>query len=198
MKIRYILAFLSAMSASVQAASITYNFSAVDFDWSWHTVNVNGKAKIRGGTLDGFVTFDTDTSTVIDFDFETWQPVRYDSNGISTIYDSADTNTNTSASLSNTSIFIDYRFFDGKYSRRDRLRFDFADFSGSDAVDVMIYERRDRCLPICNATIGAQGSNSPVVAVNAASVSAVPVPAAVWLFGTGLLGLMGIARRRDG
>ncbi len=29
-----------------------------------------------------------------------------------------------------------------------------------------------------------------------ASVSAVPVPAAVWLFGSGLLGLVGIARRR--
>jgi len=29
-----------------------------------------------------------------------------------------------------------------------------------------------------------------------ASVSAVPVPAAVWLFGSGLLGLVGVARRR--
>ncbi len=27
-------------------------------------------------------------------------------------------------------------------------------------------------------------------------VSAVPVPAAVWLFGSGLLGLVGVARRR--
>jgi hypothetical protein len=32
-------------------------------------------------------------------------------------------------------------------------------------------------------------------ALVAASVSAVPVPAAVWLFGSGLLGLMGISRR---
>ena len=30
----------------------------------------------------------------------------------------------------------------------------------------------------------------------AASVSAVPVPAAVWLFGSGLIGLVGIARRK--
>ncbi|RRQ21596.1 VPLPA-CTERM sorting domain-containing protein [Thiohalobacter thiocyanaticus] len=29
-----------------------------------------------------------------------------------------------------------------------------------------------------------------------ASLSAVPVPAAVWLFGSGLAGLVGIARRR--
>lgn len=32
--------------------------------------------------------------------------------------------------------------------------------------------------------------------VSAAPVSAVPIPAAVWLFGSGLLGLAGIARRR--
>jgi len=29
-----------------------------------------------------------------------------------------------------------------------------------------------------------------------ADLSAVPVPAAVWLFGSGLLGLVGVARRR--
>ena len=29
-----------------------------------------------------------------------------------------------------------------------------------------------------------------------AEVSAIPVPAAVWLFGSGLLGLVGVARRR--
>ena len=33
--------------------------------------------------------------------------------------------------------------------------------------------------------------------LNFAEVSAVPVPAAVWLFGSGLLGLVGIARRRN-
>ncbi len=33
-------------------------------------------------------------------------------------------------------------------------------------------------------------------AVQSGDVSAVPVPAAVWLFGSGLIGLMGVARRR--
>jgi hypothetical protein len=32
---------------------------------------------------------------------------------------------------------------------------------------------------------------------NSAAVSAVPVPAAVWLFGSGLLGLAGVARRKQ-
>jgi len=33
-------------------------------------------------------------------------------------------------------------------------------------------------------------------AVRSCDVSAVPVPAAVWLFGTGFLGLIGVARRK--
>jgi len=39
--------------------------------------------------------------------------------------------------------------------------------------------------------------NAADAGLTAASVSAVPVPAAVWLFGSGLLGLVGIARRRS-
>jgi hypothetical protein len=34
-------------------------------------------------------------------------------------------------------------------------------------------------------------------AVRAGDVGAVPVPAAVWLFGSGLLGLIGVARRKN-
>ena len=41
---------------------------------------------------------------------------------------------------------------------------------------------------VCVFTLGMYG-NDPVV-------SAVPVPAAVWLFGSGLIGLIGIARRK--
>ena len=36
------------------------------------------------------------------------------------------------------------------------------------------------------------------VTVSVTSVSAVPVPAAVWLFGSGLIGLVGVARRNRG
>jgi hypothetical protein len=40
------------------------------------------------------------------------------------------------------------------------------------------------------------GWNGQVVAVRAGDVAAVPVPAAAWLFGSGLLGLAGAARRK--
>ena len=49
---------------------------------------------------------------------------------------------------------------------------------------------------------GSQGlnskTNSPYAwAVQSGDVSAVPVPAAVWLFGSGLLGLLGVAKRKS-
>lgn len=44
---------------------------------------------------------------------------------------------------------------------------------------------------------GAGVSITPVTYVGASvNVSSVPVPAAVWLFGSGLLGMVGVARRR--
>jgi hypothetical protein len=43
---------------------------------------------------------------------------------------------------------------------------------------------------------GGKSDNRPGWAVRAGDVGAVPVPAALWLFGSGLLGLIGIARRK--
>ena len=42
----------------------------------------------------------------------------------------------------------------------------------------------------------SKGSNLLAWAVHDGDVSPVPIPAAVWLFGSGLLGLIGLARRR--
>ncbi len=39
-------------------------------------------------------------------------------------------------------------------------------------------------------------ANFDFTSINATNVSEVPVPAAVWLFGSGLMGLVGVARRR--
>jgi len=47
-----------------------------------------------------------------------------------------------------------------------------------------------------NQYLSYKTSNFYAWAVQSGDVSAVPVPAAVWLFGSGLLGLVGVARRR--
>lgn len=51
---------------------------------------------------------------------------------------------------------------------------------------------------LSSSDVGAFGMNTPAYFAmdNLTTVSAVPVPAAVWLFGSGLLGLVGIARRK--
>lgn len=43
----------------------------------------------------------------------------------------------------------------------------------------------------------AQGTEDTAFSWSSSSLAAVPVPAAVWLFGSGLLGLAGIARRKN-
>jgi hypothetical protein len=45
-----------------------------------------------------------------------------------------------------------------------------------------------------SSTLSLQFQND--TGLSAAAVSAVPVPATVWLFGSGLIGLMGVARRK--
>jgi hypothetical protein len=51
---------------------------------------------------------------------------------------------------------------------------------------------------LSSSDVGAFGMNTPAYFAidNLTTVSAVPVPAAVWLFGSGLLGLVAVARRR--
>jgi len=69
------------------------------------------------------------------------------------------------------------------------LSFDAIDFGTSDLM--------------ASVTMGDLSEGFPLVTggfdnltVVAGSVTAVPIPAAVWLFGSGLIGLIGIARRR--
>jgi hypothetical protein len=45
-------------------------------------------------------------------------------------------------------------------------------------------------------TTGVRFGNISLLGTWSTSVSAVPVPAAIWLFGSGLLGLIGMARRK--
>ncbi len=51
---------------------------------------------------------------------------------------------------------------------------------------------------LSGSDIGDFGLNTPAYfAIDDLTISAVPVPAAVWLFGTGLLGLVAVARRKS-
>jgi len=45
-------------------------------------------------------------------------------------------------------------------------------------------------------TFSAESDTSYSMTVTAAGIPAIPVPAAIWLFGSGLIGLIGVARRK--
>lgn len=49
---------------------------------------------------------------------------------------------------------------------------------------------------LCTNDGACAGNGQPAALSHSAGYSVVPVPAAVWLFGTGLLGLVGVARRK--
>ena len=61
-------------------------------------------------------------------------------------------------------------------------------YVGGDAINYIVG-------PLPNATFVSFGTDEPQLA--AVDLTAVPVPAAVWLFGSGLLGLVGVARRKS-
>ena len=48
----------------------------------------------------------------------------------------------------------------------------------------------------CNKDIAGFEASDPIAFSDAATLSSVPIPAAAWLFGSGLIGLIGVARRK--
>lgn len=50
---------------------------------------------------------------------------------------------------------------------------------------------------VAGGALASFGNQVPLtLTVNDASISAVPIPAAVWLFGSGIVGLIGASRRK--
>ena len=68
----------------------------------------------------------------------------------------------------------------------------FSTVAGSDVSGGVTLQLKTDCGANPGCTVDAYIDNVSVMA----DVSAVPVPAAVWLFGSGLLGLVGVARRK--
>ena len=63
---------------------------------------------------------------------------------------------------------------------------------GDDVSGGVTLQLKASCGPVVGCGVNAQFDNITI----STDVSAVPVPAAVWLFGSGLLGLVGVARRK--
>ena len=77
-------------------------------------------------------------------------------------------------------LIYDWTFGDGKY--------------GSGALTTHTYDSPGTYYP--TLVVLDEYGNSGFVDLDPITVSAVPVPSAVWLFGSGLVGLIGVARRK--
>jgi hypothetical protein len=77
-------------------------------------------------------------------------------------------------------------------------------FSGVTLLHSFIFDNTDKVFSlsflansIYDVVVGANsGSQFGILSIQASAVNAVPVPAAVWLFGSALMGLTGISRRK--
>lgn len=69
--------------------------------------------------------------------------------------------------------------------------------NGRSSVDIRDFTSVETCVAVndCTTTYNA-GSYSLTGELTSASFSVVPIPSAVWLFGSGLLGLIGLTRRK--
>jgi hypothetical protein len=70
--------------------------------------------------------------------------------------------------------------------------------SGPDIKDIGLLRELgvDPSTPFNFFGFSVESSNGSVISTDIVNTAVVPVPAAVWLFGSGLLGLVGVARRR--
>lgn len=84
----------------------------------------------------------------------------------------------------------DTGFLTGGNEQLNAVAIDLSDFGVADNAEVL--QITVGGLVVGGATFALAGALAPAPP----TVSPIPVPAAVWLFGSGLLGLLGIARRR--
>ena len=116
-----------------------------------------------------------------------------------------------SVNLSSSTSFIDTGSQHGFISTGAELSFDHSIGTGS--ADYFLFYVSDFSTYWClegindgcsgnpgtsNISIDGSGYVSSTLGINVIGTSAVPVPAAAWLFGSGLIGLVGIARRKQG
>lgn len=179
MKKLKLTALASAMlvSVSANAAIVTENFSVSVLD-----------GEFIGTTGSGFFSYDN--SLITGFGNET-----IDANSGLALELTVFGQTFTEANDIDYSGYPALTFLDGAISSLDyyvseSMCFDCIDQNITDIIKDGVYD-----FSIYPLTKLADGSFEAVLSVNG-SINPVPVPAAVWLFGSGLIGLAGVARRK--
>lgn len=203
------------------AATYTYTFSG-NFASSRSTLNNNGNALITGGTLSGFVTFDTTLTSfaILDYHFETMQPNRYGGALHNSVFDFDDQGisganpnavTKTSVVIGNNLLaLLDYTSgpFSGLTWASSYRRLDFAfddSLLGASSLAFTMLDSRGPCFqnlrPFRSNPCGPLSSRQSGVFTATLLTDTppppptVPLPAGIVLLLTGLAGLGALRRR---
>jgi hypothetical protein len=176
----FLFVALSVVGASHQAKAATTT-------WSLQNASFGD-----GGTISGMFNWDTDLNSLLSWNFTV-------AGGNTTDFPSPFTFSNTLAN--NIGQYLDsadvLRFYDTTFSTTQprEIRFGLLD---PDSLDI----------PVAMLALDPVGASGPTgyvecfncdpirLGVDGAYLSAVPVPAAVWLFSTALIGFVGMSRRR--
>jgi hypothetical protein len=190
MKMKYIIAaatFMlttSAATASTIWAPTNMDTDFIQFDFAGNP-NAGAGISTNGGTLALFDDSDTGFANALVIGENGGQVVFTDNNDGSWNAEVFDV-TNTSGG--SITLSGDNRF---------TLGMDWgAGYYGDSNASLL--SSPDTYLVVFDGFAGLDGTGGPISGNTlAVDLAPVPVPAAVWLFGTGLLGIVGIARRRN-
>lgn len=92
---------------------------------------------------------------------------------------------------------IEYINFPGTLVTPEDINFQI-EFDGIGSENLVDYVQLDTLAPFADTNMYVRVTSAipPTGTIDNVTVSAVPIPAAVWLFGSGFIGLVGIARRK--
>lgn len=165
-------------------------------NWEWVSITTNDQgytdSNLDGSSFD-FFTFEVFAGQQFIFDIDT-DAVSPDPDSILRLYDGArldDTQISFNDDMSGTPTF-EFTLDDGSQDVVDSLLYH--TFASDGSATLRVSE--------CNFSFSTRECDEGVLSKNATyalqisrSLSPVPVPAAVWLFGTALIGFVGMSRR---
>jgi len=186
------------ISQAAHAVAV-YTYQGNDFDTFFDSTEIIGSFS-EGQSISVTLTF---ASPLLNAPFDSQNPLTYSiSDGINTIDNTSNPDralfqfsTNASGEISSWDIIVDEKFLSSSgWSIGDTARQmgtnSTMPFDGTYNYQCETLFDSDRCEVALVDTASIKGS--PGVW----TLTAIPVPGAVWLFGSGLLGLFGISRRK--
>ena len=177
-------------------AYLTVTISDVDSDSTLAADDIGFEIVVNTGLFPGVPTAGTGNFGMDNFYFNYDNSLTVDAINISNM-DPSTWNITTDKNAGGGFGFFDFNLSGTGNSRTETLAFSISNVSGDDIASYAIgYVDKNGNVGDAYFAAHVGGFNAGNNITSAKFATVVPVPAAVWLFGSGLLGLVGIARRK--